>query len=431
GEELIAPRRLTRGETLANQGVALGDQLAVPGAAVLVLERDQLTARGHPRGPAGLGQEHQREQSGNLAIGRQKDPDQPGQPDRLGGQVAAHRFLRGVRREVALVEDEKEDDEDPGDPGWDVLAERHTVGDPGGLDLRLRPRDPPAHRGLLDEEGAGDLGHGEPADHPQGQRDPRLHREGGVAAREHEAEPVVVDRAERLGGVGQHQRLPVFLVAPDLAPEVVDGLAIRGGGEPRAGIGRYAVGRPAFDGDRERFGGHLLGDVEVPEAAGQCRDHPGPLFAVDPGDHLADVGHSPRTGRTSTLRLQAFDPAAASRSATSRWGASMIQNPAMCSFDSRYGPSVNTGSPPLASTTVAVLGDARPPANTQWPSVWSRSLKTSIADCSSSVARSFESKSTESRYCAIGIISCGRVAAPSGRLSTLLRTPPFRSDTLC
>src|SRR6266516_4967282 len=67
--------------------------------------------------------------------------------------------------------------------------------------------------------------------------------------------------------------------------------------------------------------------------------------------------------------------------------------------------------------TVAVLGDARPPAKTQWPSAWSCSLKASIAAISSAVARSVVSKRTESRYCAIGIISCRRVAAPSGRLT--------------
>jgi hypothetical protein len=38
--------------------------------------------------------------------------------------------------------------------------------------------------------------------------------------------------------------------------------------------------------------------------------------------------------------------------------------------------------------------------------------------------------STEIRYCAIGIISCGRLAAPSGRLSPLLRTRWLDPDAL-
>src|SRR5262249_1093558 len=257
----------------------------------------------------------------------------------------------------------------------------------------------------------------EPADHPQSQRNPRLYGESGVAAGEDEAEPVVVDGAEWLGGGGgggPHQRLPGLFLAPGPAPGPVDGLAGGGRGGPRRPGRGGAVDRPALDGGRERLGGHLLGDVEVPEAPGQGRDHPGPLLAVGPGDHLADVRHPPSNGRSSTLRLQCFEPRAASRSATSRWGASMIQKPAMCSLDSRYGPSVNTASPSLPSTTVAVLGDARPPAKTQWPAAWSCSLKTSIAAISSAVARSVVSARTESRYCAIGIISCRRVAAPSG-----------------
>src|SRR5215472_650867 len=92
--------------------------------------------------------------------------------------------------------------------------------------------------------------------------------------------------------------------------------------------------------------------------------------------------------------LMARNPGAGGVSATSRWGASM--------------------SPSLPSTAVAVLGDARPPAKTQWPSAWSCSLKASIAAISSAVARSVVSARTESRYCAIGIISSRRVAAPSG-----------------
>src|SRR5580693_8866862 len=108
-----------------------------------------------------------------------------------------------------------------------------------------------------------------------------------------------------------------------------------------------------------------------------------------------------RTGRTSTLALQALDPWAASLSATSRSGASMIQKPAICSFDSRKGPSVNIASSPRLSMTVAVLGAARPPAKTQWPSAWSRSLNTSMAAISSGVARPVLSSITPTRYCII------------------------------
>src|SRR6202044_446706 len=120
-------------------------------------------------------------------------------------------------------------------------------------------------------------------------------------------------------------------------------------------------------------GRRLLGDVEVTETPGQGGDHPRPLLVMGPGDRFPDVdlAHSLRNGRTSTFRLQAFDPSAASLSATSRSGASMIHRPARCSFDSRKGPSVNTAAGPRLSMTVAELGDSRPPAKTQCPSAWS------------------------------------------------------------
>src|SRR5262249_7872751 len=124
-------------------------------------------------------------------------------------------------------------------------------------------------------------------------------------------------------------------------------------------------GRPPLDGGRERLGRCLLGDVEVTETPGQGRDHPGPLLMVGLGDRLLNAGHGHRNGRTSIFRLQAFDPSAASLSATSRSGASMTQKPARCSFDSRKGPSVKIASSPRLSITVAELGAARPPAKTQ------------------------------------------------------------------
>ena len=46
---------------------ALGDRRPVPAAAVLLGERDQLAVRAGARGAAGVGQQHQREQPGDLA----------------------------------------------------------------------------------------------------------------------------------------------------------------------------------------------------------------------------------------------------------------------------------------------------------------------------------------------------------------------------
>src|SRR5262249_26092268 len=144
-----------------------------------------------------------------------------------------------------------------------------------------------------------------------------------------------------------------------------DRLAVGGGGQPGAGVGRHAVGRPPLDGGRERLRRRLLGDVEVTETPRQGGDHPGPLRVGRLGDRRPDVDRAHRNGRTSIFRLHAFDPSAASLRATSRSGASMIQKPARYSFDSRNGPSLNIASWPRLSMTVAVSGPPRPPANTQ------------------------------------------------------------------
>src|SRR6185437_14667736 len=209
--------------------------------------------------------------------------------------------------------------------------------------------------------------------------------------------------AARLGRVVvvQHLSLHLLVLALALAPDPVDGLAVRGGGQPGTRIGGHAAGRPPPDRSGERLGGRLLGDVEVTETPGQGRNHPGPLLAVGPADRRRGVGHAggARNGRTSTFRLQFLDPPAASLSATSRSGASMIQNPTMYSFDSRNGPSVNIGSPPRLSMTVAALGSPRPPAKTQCPSAWSPLLYAVMAAISSGVASAAPSSITETRYC--------------------------------
>src|SRR5580704_7703104 len=98
---------------------------------------------------------------------------------------------------------------------------------------------------------------------------------------------------------------------------------------------------------------------------GQGGDHPRPLVTVGPADRLLHVDPGHANGRTSTFLLQAFDPSAASLSATSRSAASIIHRPPRCSFDSTKGPSLNIASPARLSITVAAAGAARPPAKTQ------------------------------------------------------------------
>src|SRR5664279_6259920 len=183
--------------------------------------------------------------------------------------------------------------------------------------------------------------------------------------------------------------------------------AVDHGTKPRARV-RFMDGWSAVLGwDRERQGAQEHGNRYLIRLKDGCvrqrsrhGDDPGPLLVVCLGDRLPDVDHAHRNGRTSTLRLQCFEPSVASLSATSRSGASMIQKPARYSFDSRKGLSVSTGSSRRLSMTVAVLGDPRPPAKTQWPSALSRSsLNALMAAISVGVAKSGLSWITETRYC--------------------------------
>jgi hypothetical protein len=61
----------------------------------------------------------------------------------------------------------------------------------GVADLPLGADEPLGKRGLGNEEGAGDLGRGEPSDHAQGERNANVGREGWMGAGEHESEAFV------------------------------------------------------------------------------------------------------------------------------------------------------------------------------------------------------------------------------------------------
>src|SRR5215471_3716831 len=92
-----------------------------------------------------------------------------------------------------------------------------------------------------------------------------------MTAGENQPEPLVSNGVERLGlvVVVEHLSLLLLAVALVLTPDPVDGFAIGGGGQPCAGIGGYAVGRPPHNGGRKRLCCSFFGDVEVTEALGQ------------------------------------------------------------------------------------------------------------------------------------------------------------------
>jgi hypothetical protein len=91
--------------------------------------------------------------------------------------------------------DQVDDREDAGQPVGQVGLGRHPVGDAGVADLVLRPHQALRHRRLGHQEGVRDLRGGQAADQPQRQRDAGGRRQGGVAAGEQHAQPVVAHGA--------------------------------------------------------------------------------------------------------------------------------------------------------------------------------------------------------------------------------------------
>ena len=136
--------------------LALGDQGAVPQAAVLVGQQHQRSVGGDAGGPPRLAQQQQGEQAERFAlVGHQLD-EHPGEADRLDAQVGAHQGV-ATRRRVALVEHEVDDSEHGTEPVGQLGVVGDPIGDVGGADLLLRPHQALRHRRLGHEECPGDL----------------------------------------------------------------------------------------------------------------------------------------------------------------------------------------------------------------------------------------------------------------------------------
>ena len=276
----------------------LVDPGPVPARAVLVLEQHELAARPRPRLAPRVVEEHQRQQPEDLGlVGHQRRED-PGQADRLRRTARAGPAVAG-RRVVALVEDEVEHPQHAVEPLGQGVVRRDAVRDPRVADLALRPDEPLGERRLGHEEGPGDLGRREPAERPQRQRHPRVHRQGRVAAREDQPQPVVCDRAH--AGLPFDGRVRVdrfelrldrrvaleqllLLGEPPPAPQPVDRPVAGRGRDPRAGVVGHAARGPRLQRGDERVLDRLLGEVEVAEDADQRRDRPALLLTEDTVD---------------------------------------------------------------------------------------------------------------------------------------------------
>jgi hypothetical protein len=247
-------------------------------------------------------------------VGHQRGQHAP-EPGRLGGEVDAPA--------VALVEDQVHDRQHGGQPLGQDLVGRDREGDPRLADLDLGPRQAALHRLRRDEERVGDLLGRQAAERAQRQRDLRLGRQRGMAAREDELQALVGDRRRvhvvLHRGLG-HGEQPRLRGERALAAQPVDRAVARGGHQPGAGVVGRAGPRPALRRHREGLLDGLLGEVEVAEEADQGGEHTPPLVAED----LLDQRGYSRSGRISiapprrAAGIVAARAIAASRSSASK-----------------------------------------------------------------------------------------------------------------
>src|SRR6267378_8007905 len=195
--------------------------------------------------------------------------------------------------EIALIEHEIDDVQHARQALGKIAALGDIVRNARVADLRLRPYDALRQRRGGGEKRRRDLLRRQAAHLAQRHRDLRVRIQGGVAAGEDEAQPVVGDGV--ILGFCKLLR-HVYLIA-DLATALahpVDRLESARRNEPRPRIRRCPFDRPALERRRERILKRLLGEIEVAEQADQGGEDAAGFRAVDRLER-----YWPQTGRTS------------------------------------------------------------------------------------------------------------------------------------
>jgi hypothetical protein len=289
------------GQRRLRQLGALVDQRPVPADAVLLVQRHQVAGRRRARLPAGVGQQHQREQPGHLAVVRQLRVHHPGEPDRLAGEVGAVELAAG-RGGVPLIEDQVEHVQDDLQPllALDVVGQAERAA--RGPDALLGAADPGRHGGLGDQERAGDLGRGQAADRAQRERGRRRRGQRRMAAQEEQHERVV-GAGDVLGRrLGRDRALP--LAAGVVAAHLVDQPPGGDGHQPAARAVGHALGRPLHGGGEHGLLDGVLASLELAVPAHQpaedLRRELAQQVLDGGGGHASSVPSENITWRTST-----------------------------------------------------------------------------------------------------------------------------------
>ena len=244
-------------------------------------------------------QQHQGGQPHDFGLGGKQAQQQPPEADRLVAQPAAQGRLAAAGG-IALVEQQV----DHGRHRRQALGPLHRAGRLEGRaglgHLGLGPGDPLLHGALAHQEGAGDLGHAQATDDPQGQSNLLGGRQVGMAADEQQPQDVVaivgaVQPLHQIGlgvlQVGDQHLLRQGRLA-GLAAHAVQGRIAPDEDQPGGGVAGRPFFWPVAQGAQARLLEGLFSDVEVAEVSQQGGHGLGPRGRqgpVDPGQ----VAHCP------------------------------------------------------------------------------------------------------------------------------------------
>jgi hypothetical protein len=226
---------------------------------------------------ARLGEQHERQQPGDLGVVRGELVQAPGQADGLRRQVAALQ-LRTARRGVALVEHQEQHAAHHREPGPGLVGCGGLEATPSCGDGLLGPADALGHGRLGHQERGGHLGGAEPAGGAEGERHLRRRGERRVTAPEQQRQLVVGRRRRQVVHVGRRRLVPRRLVDVLTAPtsgssaDLVGEPARRHRDQPRPRTRRHPLVGPLGGGGEQGLLHRVLARRHVAVAVDQHRE---------------------------------------------------------------------------------------------------------------------------------------------------------------
>ena len=322
------------------------------------------------RAAPGVGQEHQREQTGDLTVVGQQLVHRPGQADRFGGEVGPDQIRPDDVVYPSLKMRYSTCSTTPSRASRSSSGGRRKAA-PAVPDRLLRPADALRHRRLGHEERVRDLGGREAADGaerraraataataPDGSR-------GRATSACRPVAPASARRRRRLVGVDGAERV-LAATARLVAAQLVGQPARRDRDQPRRAGCRvrpslgplHAQRRGAPPAPRPRRRRSDRSDARARRGPAARARAAGPRSSVR-GSRVRPA-RSCISGRTSTLPIRANGTAPRSRARAPGCRQSMMSKLPRYSLASMYGPSVTAGVPSTSVTVLAITWSPTP-----------------------------------------------------------------------